>query len=87
PYSADSSNANFLDDPLKSKGSVVKGVGLTGGHYLYLASINITKYDEYVLDFKNTSTIGKFRHQVFNDQNQLIHTLVGGIESTGTNPY
>lgn len=87
PYSADNSHASFLDNPLKAKGSAVDGVGLTGGHYLYIASINITKYDEYVLDFKNTSTIGKFRHQVFNDQNQLIHTLEGGIENTGTNPY
>ncbi|MDI1309546.1 MAG: GGDEF domain-containing protein [Methylotenera sp.] len=87
PYSADNSKADFLDNPLASKSSVVNSVGLTGGHYLYIASINITKYDEYVLDFKNTSTIGKFRHQVFNDKNQLIHTLEGGIENTVSNPY
>jgi diguanylate cyclase (GGDEF)-like protein len=87
PYSVDNNKADFLDNPLKSTGTVVDGVGLTGGHYLYIASIDIAKYDEYVLDFKNTSTIGKFRHQVFNDKNQLIHTLEGGIENTGSNPY
>jgi diguanylate cyclase (GGDEF)-like protein len=87
PYSTDHGKADFLDNPLTTTGSLVDGVGLTGGHYLYTATIDIAKYDEYVLDFKNTSTVGKFRHQVFNDKNQLIHTLEGGIESDVGNPY
>jgi diguanylate cyclase (GGDEF)-like protein len=87
PYSAGHGKTDFLDNPLTKTGPQVDGVGLTGGHYLYTATIDIAKYDEYVLDFKNTSTIGKFRHQVFNDKNQLIHTLEGGIESDIVNPY
>ena len=87
PYSADISDENFLNKPLESKAPSVKSVKLTGGHYLYIAPIRIVKYDDYVLDFKNTSTIGQFRHQVFDDQNRLVATLEGGIESTIENPF
>lgn len=41
PYSAVTSKADFLENPLASKAPIVEGVSLTGGHYLYKASINI----------------------------------------------
>jgi diguanylate cyclase len=87
PYSAELPNQTFLNNPLETKAPVVTSVSLTGGHYLYTAPITITKYGDYVLDFKNTSTIGLFRHQVFDDKNRLVVSLNGGIESTVENPF
>lgn len=86
-YSANSSDQILLNNPLQSNAPVVKSVGLTGGHYLYIAPFSILKNGDYVLDFKNTSTIGQFRHQVFDNQNQLIASLEGGIESSVENPF
>ena len=86
-YSAEIPNEIFLNKPLDSSAPIVKSVGLTGGQYLYIAPIHVAKYDDYVLDFKNTSTIGLFRHQVFDDQNRLVASLKSGIESTVENPF
>ena len=86
-YSVNVPHQSFLNKPLESNAPVVKSVGLTGGHYLYIAPISISKSGDYVLDFKNTSTIGQFRHQVFDAQNQLVASLEGGIESTVENTF
>ena len=86
-YSANSPQQIFLNKPLESNAPIVKSVGLTGGHYLYIAPFSISKNGDYVLDFKNTSTIGQFRHQVFDDKNRLVISLEGGIESTVENPF
>ena len=86
-YSANSPQQIFLNKPLESNAPIVKSVGLTGGHYLYIAPFSISKNGDYVLDFKNTSTIGQFRHQVFDDKNRLVASLEGGIESTVENPF
>lgn len=86
-YSANSPQQIFLNKPLESNAPIVKSVGLTGGHYLYIAPFSISKNGDYVLDFKNTSTIGQFRHQVFDDKNRLVASLKGGIESTVENPF
>ena len=86
-YSANSPQQIFLNKPLESNAPIVKSVGLTGGHYLYIAPFSISKNGDYVLDFKNTSTIEQFRHQVFDDQNRLVISLEGGIESTVENPF
>ncbi len=86
-YTADLPNEIFLNKPLETVAPVVAGVGLTGGHYLYIAPLNIKKSGEYVLDFKNTSTIARFRHQIFDDKKRLVTTLQGGIESPALNPF
>lgn len=86
-YSATDRRDTFIDEALKTASPVVKGVKLTGGHFLYIAPLNITQWNEYVLDFKNTSTIGQFRHDIYNNKNQLIASLEGGIESTVPNPF
>lgn len=86
-YSANSPDQIFLNNPLQSNAPGVKSVGLTGGHYLYIAPFSILKNGDYVLDFKNTSTLGQFRHQVFDNQNRLIASLEGGIESTVENTF
>jgi diguanylate cyclase len=84
---ASSKGSAFLANPLKSIAHPVKSVSLIGGSYLYLAPIKIAQAGEYVLDFKNTSTIGRFRHQLYDSQNKLVATMQGGIESEELNPF
>lgn len=77
----------FLDSPLDARFPVSKDINLTGGHYLHIASIDIKQSGDYVLDFKNTTTIGHFRHQLYDAQNKLILSLEGGVESNTLNPF
>ncbi|MFZ5465751.1 MAG: GGDEF domain-containing protein [Pseudomonadota bacterium] len=65
----------------------VPGVALTGGHFLFEADFVIAKAGRYVLDFKNTSIIGHFRHHVFDEDQRLVETLEGGIEGQGGYPF
>ncbi|MES2070337.1 MAG: diguanylate cyclase [Pseudomonadota bacterium] len=59
----------------------------TGGHFWYQADFTITEATTYVLDFKSSSTIGRFRHYVFDAQGHLIAQRQGGIQSEVPNPF
>lgn len=59
----------------------------TGGRFWYQADFKIIRPATYVLDFKNSSTIGRFRHTVFNAQGLLIAEFEGGIQSPVDNPF
>ncbi|MES2880030.1 MAG: diguanylate cyclase [Pseudomonadota bacterium] len=59
----------------------------TGGRFWYQADFKIIRSDTYVLDFKNSSTIGRFRHTLFNAQGLLIAEFEGGIQSLAENPF
>lgn len=87
PYGSVQSHHQFLADPLHKKYSPVKAVSPTGGHYLYIASFEINKTQAYVFDFKNTSTIESFRHQVYDAQGHEVANLEGGIGSRIENPF
>lgn len=65
----------------------VVGVARTGGHFLFQADFVIGKSGRYVLDFKNTSIIGHFRHFVFDENHHLVASLEGGIQSHAENPF
>ncbi|MDP2248087.1 MAG: diguanylate cyclase [Nitrosomonadales bacterium] len=65
----------------------VEKVSLTGGRFLFEAGFNIQESGLYVLDFKNTSIIGQFRHSVFDEQNKLVALMEGGIQRSVENPY
>lgn len=65
----------------------VTGVARTGGHFLFQADFEIATPGRYVLDFKNTSTIGQFRHFVFDENRRLVATFEGGIQVRGDNPF
>ena len=87
-YSAQASAKGFLDNPLlASHLQATKDISHTGGHYAYIAKININQAGDYVIDFKNTSTIAQFKHRLYSQQNQLIASLEGGIENTTLNPF
>lgn len=87
PYDGGQSPSQFLADPLHPKNAPVEGVNPTGGHYLYLAPFEVDKTQAYVFDFKNTSTIEYFRHQVYDQQGHEIASLEGGIGSPQQNPF
>jgi len=87
PYDGAQSHQQFLADPLHKKYSPVDAVSLTGGHYLYIASFEINAQQAYVFDFKNTSTIEYFRHQVYDQQGREVARLEGGIGRQIENPF
>lgn len=65
----------------------VSGVALTGGRFLYEGDFILTEPGTHVLDFKNSSTIGYFRHYIFDANQQLVQSLEGGIENHVENPF
>lgn len=65
----------------------VPGVRLTGGRFLFQSDFSLPEAGRYVLDFKNTSIIGRFRHFVFDANHRLVATLEGGMESRVENPF
>jgi len=87
PYDGAQSHQQFLADPLHKKYSPVDAVSLTGGHYLYIAPFEISKQQAYVFDFKNTSTIEYFRHQLYDQQGREVARLEGGIGRQIENPF
>lgn len=87
PYERAQNHHQFLADPLQKKYSSVKSVSPTGGHYLYIASFEIHKAQAYVFDFKNTSTIEYFRHQLYDQRGQKVASLEGGIGLRAENPF
>lgn len=60
---------------------------LTGGHFYFQGEFNISQPGEYVLDFKNTSTLGHFRHSVLNVSGKLVASSQGGIMNATLNPF
>lgn len=87
-YSSQTFTPNFLIDPLQASNfKSSQSINHTGGHYAYVAQVNIERAGAYVVDFKNTSTIAQFKHTLYNQQNQLVVSLNGGIENTTPNPF
>jgi diguanylate cyclase (GGDEF)-like protein len=67
-------------------GSVAK-VELTGGHFWQQVDFEIKTTGRHVLDFKNTSAIGHFRHIILNAQGHRVADMQGGIQSSEINPF
>lgn len=65
----------------------VTGVSLSGGRFLHQADFTVSVSGRYVVDFKNTSTIGRFHHWLYDAQGQLVAELQGGIQSDIANPF
>lgn len=87
PYHSAQNHHQFLTDPLHQKYAPVEAVSLTGGHYLYIASFEIKQKQATVFDFKNTSTIEYFRHQVYDVRGHEVASLEGGIGHRIENPF
>ncbi|HEY8034126.1 MAG TPA: diguanylate cyclase [Methylobacter sp.] len=65
----------------------VAKVILTGGHFFQQADFDIDTAGRHVLDFKNTSTIGYFRHIILDAQSHPVIDVQGGILSNEVNPF
>lgn len=65
----------------------VAKVELTGGHFWQQVDFDIKTAGRQVLDFKNTSTIGYFRHIILDAQQHPVADLQGGIQSSEPNPF
>lgn len=59
----------------------------TGGHFVYRADFVVPEEETLVLDFKNTSVIGRFRHRIFDAKGRLVAEAEGGIQSEVLNPF
>lgn len=86
-YKGGQNPQQFLSDPLRQKYAPVATVSPRGGHYLYIASFEIKTNNAYVVDFKNTSTIEYFQHQVYDEQGHEVAKLEGGIGRRIENPF
>lgn len=65
----------------------VAQVALTGGRFWQEVDFDITTGGRHVLDFKNTTTIGHFRHIILNVQGRPVADVHGGIQSRAANPF
>lgn len=65
----------------------VNKIAPTGGHFLFQAEFSISQSGRYVLDFKNSSVIGQFKHFVYDAQGHSVAELEGGIQSDAENPF
>ena len=77
-------NQNRLEDPLLTP---VEHPALTGGHFLFQSNFEVSRDGLLVVDFKNSSVIGQFRHFVFDSRGQLVAKMEGGIQNATKNPF
>jgi diguanylate cyclase len=70
-------------------GQAVAQIPLQGGKFTCHTTLTITDADDYVLDFKNTTVIASFSHQLtmLNMADGVSHIVHGGLNSRQTNPY
>lgn len=74
-------------DPEEGGLSPVDHVALTGGRFWFKADFTLDAPGRHVLDFKNTSIIGRFRHMIFDEHRRLVASSTGGIQSSEENPF
>jgi diguanylate cyclase (GGDEF)-like protein len=77
-------NQSRLEDPLLTP---VEHPALTGGHFLFQSDFEVGRDGSLVVDFKNSSVIGQFRHFVFDSRGQLVAKMEGGIQNATKNPF
>lgn len=65
----------------------VAQLSATGGRFWYQADFKVAAAATYVLDFKSSSTIGRFQNFVYDRQGHLLARLEGGIQSEVANPF
>lgn len=63
----------------------VSKVALTGGHFVFTAEFDLSQAGRYILDFKNTSIVGRFHHRVYDAAGELVASADGGIQGQEPN--
>lgn len=52
---------------INQQGVIIASIPLQGGKFVCQSVLKITQANQYVIDFKNTSTIARFQHEIFQD--------------------
>lgn len=81
------SSSNILNRIASNSLTPITRPSLTGGTFVFSSVFNVEQAGQYVIDFKNTSTIALFRHTVLDAQGKPVQVLQGGIQSNEENPY
>ena len=71
---------------MNSSGAVIANIPLQGGKFVCQSVLKISAADQYVIDFKNTSTIARFQHEL-TDSAQHTRILKGGLTSQESDPF
>lgn len=71
---------------MNSKGVIVASIPLQGGKFVCQSVLKISHADQYVIDFKNTSTIAHFQHEI-TDSNKQTSIIKGGLSSPESDPF
>lgn len=59
----------------------VEAFSLTGGDHVSLLNFDVNKQGLYVIDFRNSTLIGRYQHYLYDANNQLVASSRGGIDS------
>ncbi|OZT82125.1 diguanylate cyclase, partial [Vibrio sp. 03_296] len=59
----------------------VEAFSLTGGDHVSLLNFDVNKLGLYVIDFRNSTLIGRYQHYLYDANNQLVASSRGGIDS------
>ena len=71
---------------INSQGTEVASIPTQGGKFVCQSVLNITQANQYVIDFKNTSTIARFQHELVDSHDNRI-VIQGGLNSPEHNPF
>lgn len=71
---------------MNSSGALIASIPLQGGKFVCQSVLNISRAGQYVIDFKNTSTIASFQHEITGPQ-QATRILKGGLSSQDQDSY
>lgn len=71
---------------MNSKGVVIASIPLQGGKFVCQSVLTITQANQYVIDFKNTSTIAHYQHEI-TDGKQQTTIIEGGLSSQAKDSF
>ncbi len=81
---------------ISQQGMPIASIPLQGGKFVCQSVLKITQTRQYVIDFKNTSTLARFQHEIFAEklpENKAMETpamqamIKGGLSSPERNPF
>ncbi|MDI4635072.1 diguanylate cyclase [Pelomonas sp. V22] len=65
----------------------VQSLPLEGGRFEFIARVELAEGGRRVIDFNNSSVIGRFQHELRDERGLLVARLEGGLQSAAPNPY
>ncbi len=67
--------------------AAIERIRATGGVFRYEGGFDVAQPGAYVIDFKNSSVIGRFEHRLYDSRGALVWRASGGIQSEEPNPF